>query len=371
MAFRTTPYKITVYGVGDLGRIIVREATRLPEFEIVGALVFSEKKDNVDIGTLAGIAPIGVTATRDVAKFLAIECDAVIHLAVDAPHLDAQAQFVTLLEAGKNVVTSQPFSYLPSRDASFGKAIKIACEHGKTTFYAAGLNPDLATQRILPLLTGMSNDVTQINLEEFFDCQAQESRSTLEVIGLGQSMDQAVDENGPALWYQRHYNYQMIQHICHELGVDNVRLGGSVECHPAPHDIQRPVMTIPKGNCASISYTSTGFVDDKPFINIKITYYFSPAMKPPQLEADNVYIITIEGRPSSRTVLSLRPSYSTNKSQCDGEPAPPAYIAVANTILQSVPVTVEAPPGFRSTDISVIHWRKDQRRNVGKYYTEN
>jgi len=38
--------------------------------------------------------------------------------------------------------------------------------------------------------------------------------------------------------------------------------------------------------------------------------------------------------------------------------------------LQSVPVAVESPAGFRATDVPLVHWKKDQRRNVGKCYSE-
>lgn len=370
MTSRTTPYKIALYGPGNVGGIIIREATRLPEFQVVGAFVFNELKDGQDVGTLAGIDPIGVTATRDLQKFLALDCDAVVHVSLDAPNVDSLSQFVTLLEAGKNVVTSHPYSFLPARDPAFGKAIKDACKKGNATFYAAGLNPDLMTQRVTPLLTGLSNEVTRIELEEYFDCQDQANRHNLEVIGLGQPMDMAEHEDGPALWFQRQYNYQMIEHLMYEFGVDNYRLGGEVACVPAPEDLERAVMTVSKGSCGCISYTSIGFVDDKPFISIKITYYFTSTMRPSQLGPDDVYIVQIEGRPSSRFVLGMRPSYATDAKQCESEPAPAAYHAFGNTVLQSVPIAVESPPGFRATDVPLVHWKKDQRRNVGKCYSE-
>jgi len=67
------------------------------------------------------------------------------------------------------MVTSYPYSYLPARDSSFGNAIKGASEKGNITFCAAGLNPDLMTQRVTPLLTGLLNEVTRLELEEYFN----------------------------------------------------------------------------------------------------------------------------------------------------------------------------------------------------------
>jgi len=67
----------------------------------VGAFVFSESKDGQDVGTLAGIDSIGVAATRNIKNFQAIDCDAVVHFALDALNIYTLRIFVTLLEAGE------------------------------------------------------------------------------------------------------------------------------------------------------------------------------------------------------------------------------------------------------------------------------
>lgn len=370
MPERTEPYKIAVFGAGDAGCAVIREAARLPEFEVVGALAFSNKKIGIDIGELAGIAPLGVNVVGDFDEFLKIDCDVVVHTALDAPFLKPGEDFVRLLEAGKNVVTSHPYSYLPSRKPEFGEALRKACEKGQSTFYAGGLNPDMIAQRLVPLLTGLSNDVDRIKLEEYFDCQDQKNSSNLQVIGLGGELPETIDENSPAFWYQKHYNYQTIYHAAREFGVEIDRIEATKHCIPAPEDIVRPVMTIKKGQTALISYTSTGYSGDKPFMSIQITYFFSQLMKPAHLEPDNTYLITIEGRPSSRTVLSLKPSYLTDALTMDGEPSAPAYLSFAIALLQSVPVVAESPPGFKTVDVPPIHWKTDQRKHVGTSYKE-
>jgi 4-hydroxy-tetrahydrodipicolinate reductase len=58
-------YRIAIWGPGDVGSICIREAARLPELEVVGAYVYSDHKDGVDVGTLVGIDALGVSATRD------------------------------------------------------------------------------------------------------------------------------------------------------------------------------------------------------------------------------------------------------------------------------------------------------------------
>src|ERR1700722_13130966 len=110
------PYRVAIWGPGDVGSICIREAVRLPELEVVGAYVYSEHKHGVDVGTLAGIDPIGVDATHDLDEFLALDCDVVLYTALDFPGSNALGDFVTLLEAGKNVITSQPYNNLAARE---------------------------------------------------------------------------------------------------------------------------------------------------------------------------------------------------------------------------------------------------------------
>jgi hypothetical protein len=227
------------------------------------------------------------------------------------------------------------------------------------------------TQRLTPLLTGLSNDVKRIKIEEYFDCEDQANIALLQVIGLGGDPSQTIDENGSAIWYQKHYNYHMIQHVGEELGVTINRIAGTCRCLPAPCDIVRPNMVVKEGETGFISYKSTGYVDDEPFMSIQISYYYSPVMKPVHVNSETEYVITIEGRPSSRTVLNLKPSYLTDAKQVEGEPSAPGYHSFAVTLLQAVSMVAEAPPGFKSPDVPPVHWKKDQRKNVASCYKEN
>lgn len=58
-------YKVAVWATGGLGRFAIRTIVDRPNLELVGGWVHSERKDGEDIGTLAGIAPVGVRPHRD------------------------------------------------------------------------------------------------------------------------------------------------------------------------------------------------------------------------------------------------------------------------------------------------------------------
>lgn len=354
------PYRVAVWGPGDVGSICLREAIRLPELEVVGALVYSDAKTGLDIGAIAGSDPIGVEATNDRDAFLGIDCDVVIHTALDFPGYDAIDDFVALLEAGKNVITSHPYNYLDVRDPEFTRRLTEAAERGGGTFYAGGANPDFVGHRLSMTLLGYSNDVRQVKIEEYFDCVQQANPGILQVVGLNGDPDQAMDENSPALWYQKQYWFQMIQHLADEMRVELSRIEASSYSEPAPERLESPVLTIEKGRIGRVAYESVGYVGDEPFFVMRVGWYLTPTMKPEGVTSECQWIISIEGRPSTRTVLSIEPTLS-NLDTMAGEPGAPGYVGFGICLIQAIPGVVAAPAGIKPTDIPEAHWRRDMR----------
>jgi 2,4-diaminopentanoate dehydrogenase len=72
-------FKVIVWGPGGLGGVALWEVARLDSLELVGVRAFSPDKVGKDAGDLIGIAPVGVTASDDVAAFLALDADCVIY----------------------------------------------------------------------------------------------------------------------------------------------------------------------------------------------------------------------------------------------------------------------------------------------------
>ena len=59
------PYKVVVWATGRVGRLAIRAVADRSNLELVGVWVHSGSKDGKDAGTIAGIDPLGVAATRD------------------------------------------------------------------------------------------------------------------------------------------------------------------------------------------------------------------------------------------------------------------------------------------------------------------
>lgn len=104
------PYRLVIWGPGDMGGRALRAALESPEFEVVGVKVFSPHKHGRDIGELAGVAPVGVAATTSKAEILALDADCVVHTPTTPALIQgADADVIELLESGKNVVSAASY----------------------------------------------------------------------------------------------------------------------------------------------------------------------------------------------------------------------------------------------------------------------
>jgi hypothetical protein len=109
-----------------------------PELELVGAWVHSKAKAGKDIGVLAGVDPIGVTATDSIDEILAMDADAVIY----APLLPNVDEVTALLRSGKNVISPVGWFYPGESEAA---PLRAAAVQGGVTLHGAGIGPGAAT----------------------------------------------------------------------------------------------------------------------------------------------------------------------------------------------------------------------------------
>src|SRR5476651_2420041 len=94
--------RVVQFATGNVGSEMVRRIVEHPDLELVGLYCYSPEKVGRDAGEIVGIAPLGVTATHDIAEVLRARPDVVNFNGV-WPDVDL---FCTLLEAGINVVTT-------------------------------------------------------------------------------------------------------------------------------------------------------------------------------------------------------------------------------------------------------------------------
>ena len=136
----TGRYKVVQWATGNIGSHSLRAVINHPNLDLVGLYVYSEDKEGRDAGELAGTAPTGVRATRDIDEILALQPDCVLYMG-DRVDVDVLCQ---LLEAGVNVVSTRSEFHNPARlEPETRRRIEAACAQGGLLAPQHGLEPGL------------------------------------------------------------------------------------------------------------------------------------------------------------------------------------------------------------------------------------
>jgi len=102
--------RVVQWSTGNVGRHAIAGIAARPDLELAGVWVSTPDKAGRDAGELAGIGPLGVTATNDADALLALRPDCVVYTAMaDDRIVEALADLARILRAGVNVVTSSAF----------------------------------------------------------------------------------------------------------------------------------------------------------------------------------------------------------------------------------------------------------------------
>src|SRR5436309_6796452 len=125
--------RVVQWTTGNTGSAAVRGMVGHPELELVGCYAYSAEKVGQDVGTLAGIEPIGITATDDVDALLALQPDCVSYMPF-RPNFD---HVVRILEAGVNVVTTMYMMAGVGYGEVVRDRIEDATRRGRSSLYAS------------------------------------------------------------------------------------------------------------------------------------------------------------------------------------------------------------------------------------------
>ena len=87
--------RVVVFGTGFVGKMVIPEVIKHPEFELVGVGVSNPEKVGLDAGEICGLPePVGVTATDDIDALIALQPDALVHYGPTAAHADANIDLI-------------------------------------------------------------------------------------------------------------------------------------------------------------------------------------------------------------------------------------------------------------------------------------
>ena len=322
--------RIVQWNTGIVGTAAVRGIAEHPELELVGCHAHSKEKVGRDVGELCGIGALGVTASDDVEKLLALRPDCLLYMPL-FPDVDLLVRF---LEAGVNVVTTSYF--LTGRwlgDAATAR-LEAAARRGGASLYGSGINPGLANVFAL-ISTAACRRVDRVSVLESIDCTHYASAETWRRCGIGRPVD---DPALPGMARELTTVFaDAVEMMASALAapLDEVRY--DVEFAAATQRIELSFMTIERGCAAGLRHRWSGIVAGRPLIELDVVWKLGYTMQP-DWPLEHGYRIEIDGLPNVRARLEIvHPA---------GWVAPDFGTITAMPAVHAIPAVCSAPPGI-------------------------
>jgi 2,4-diaminopentanoate dehydrogenase len=339
--------RVVVWSTGGVGAIAIDAINRRPDLELVGVWVHSPDKVGKDAGELAGIRPLGVTATSDADALIALAPDAVVY-AASGPERDGAAvpDYLRLLEAGINVVSTSSTSlvYPPSYFApDWRDQLEAAAQSGGASLYVSGIFPGFASDQLALLMTTQSKNIRSITASEVaLNDHYPVADVMMDGMGFGRPLDFVPMLATPGFiemaWKASIYL------IARGLGEEVEEVRGSFDREPTDRDIEVAFGTIKAGTCGAVRTRTAGVVHGREAIAIEHVIRMARDVAPdwPTSEFDATYRVDIEGDPDIHCVMTLGAAEGHGAGRA-------AMAATAMRVVNAIPYVVDAPPGLLSS----------------------
>ncbi len=288
------PLRVIQWATGSVGRHAIPAIVEDPGLELAGVWVHSEAKDGRDAGELAGIAPLGVAATRDIDALLALDADCVLY----APLLTDLDEMCRLLASGLDVVTPSGWVYLkegPTRDR-----IEAACSAGNSSLHGTGIHPGFGGDRLPLLLSGLSRRIDHIRVIEVcnLSVMSESPEMVMGQLGFGAPIEKARKHAPPLLGVMSKIFFESMDLVAAGLGFELDDHKSAYEPAAATSDLETSAGPIPAGCVAGQHYSYRGLVAGEPVIEFETYWRMSHDIEPNwPYDAVLEYLVEIEGEP--------------------------------------------------------------------------
>jgi 4-hydroxy-tetrahydrodipicolinate reductase len=347
-------YRVIQWSTGNVGRHALRLIAEHPELELVGCWVSSDAKRGVDVGTLAGIAPIGLAATDDADALLALDADCVCYTATaDLRPADAIADMTRILASGKNVVSSSvvPLVYPPHVDAGLRGPLEAACTQGNASCFTSGIDPGWANDLLPLVLTGACEYITELRVMEVVNYATYAQPTVLfETMGFGKPLDDT-----PLLLIPGVLSFAwggVVKVLAAGLGVEIEELREVHERQPADRTLDLGFGVVEAGTTAAMRFEIQGIVDGKPKIIVEHVTRLADDLAPewPQPVGHSGYRVVVTGNPSYTCDVQMMGD--------DGDHNTGGLVGTAARLVNAIPAVCAAPPGLLSVlDLPLVPGR--------------
>lgn len=300
---------------------------------------------------------MGVLATDDVDAVLATSPQAVVYTASgDFRPMEAIGDVMRCLAAGANVVTPSiyPLYHPPSAPPELIAYIDGACQRGRSSVLASGIDPGWALDLLPLVLSGVAGDIAEIRMQEIFNYASYHAPDAVrDLVGFGTPMDRVP----PMLSEQSLHTVwgAMVRLVAEGLGVELDEVTTFTERIPLDSTVDVPGMgSFEQGTQGAMRFEVRGMVAGTPRIVAehvtRIVDDIAPDWPTPPTGRDGAHRVIISGRPSIEVTICA--------DDGDGNSAQGGNATAAGRLVSAIPTVVAAPAGVMSSlDLPLIAGR--------------
>jgi 2,4-diaminopentanoate dehydrogenase len=349
--------RVVVWGTGFVGKMVIPEVLRHPNFELVGVGVRNPDKVGKDVGEICGIASIGLTATDDTEALIALRPDALVHFGPTAARATDNIRDIgSFLRSGVDVcstaMTPWVWPGMALNPPSWIEPIAEACEAGGASCFTTGIDPGFANDLFPMTLMGLCAEVRQVRALEILDYVNYEGDYEDEM-GIGRPPEFIpLLEHTDILVMSWGATVPM---MAHAVGIELDEITTTWEKWVTKSAITSAKGMINPGEVAAIRFTINGIFKGEPRICLEHVNRVGADAAPdwPRGTQDDVYRVVIDGTPSITQETSFR---FTDGSGRDAAAA--GCLATGLRALNAVPAVNELPPGWvTALDLPLIPGR--------------
>lgn len=327
MTTRAPKLRVVQWTTGKTGTAAVRGLVGHPALELVGCYAYSPDKVGQDVGTLAGIEPIGIIATDDIDALLALRPDCVSYMPF-RPNFD---HIERILESGVNIVTTMYMLAGSGYGEDVHQRIAAACERGRSSLYTSGVYPGHVAMTALAA-SAMCTRIDRVSLLESLDMSGYANEKMFRAMSIGLQPD---DPAAPGMIEANCGSFkEQIRVLGHALAVDIEEIRFTAEFAAANQDTDFGFMKLEKGQIAGFKGIIAGICGGRSVIECRFVWKVGHDMTP-NWPTEEGYVIQIEGDPGVQ--VRLQPLAGAHFAA-----GGPTAMAAVNAI----PQVVAAPPGI-------------------------
>ncbi|CAN5196987.1 dihydrodipicolinate reductase [soil metagenome] len=341
-----TPKRVVVWGTGFVGRMVIGEIVKHPEFELVGVGVSNPDKVGRDAGELCGLSePVGIAATDDVEALIALHPDALVHYGPTTAHADVNIRVISrFLRAGIDVcstaMTPWVWPAMKLNPPNWIEPITEACEAGGASCFTTGIDPGFANDLFPMTLMGLCSEIRTVRASELLDYTNYEGDYEFEM-GIGREPEfRPMLEHPDVLIFAWGATVPMMAHAA---GIELDEITTTWDKWVTPTERKTVKGVIQPGQVAAVRFTINGIYQGKTRIALEHVNRIGHDAAPdwPSGTENDVYRVDIEGTPSIFQETAFRFTDGSGR-----DPATAGCLATGLRALNAVPAVNDLPPGW-------------------------